>query len=287
MTFAVACTTLGARVPQLFQMIASVPPEVPVAVTWQCATPPPTDLEALSRTRPLVLTTSPRGISAGRNAAADALFRRWSPDAIVFPNDDTLFPPAFFGVLSDIFTGDVLALPVLHRGAGRRWEPRGGLDPLRMNGPATRDVLRGSHEPGLVISAAAFRRAGGFDSRIGVGTDSPWQSGEGPDLVFRIRAQGGSASGSRYPVVLENRTVEPAAQAAAKAAKYAPGVAYVAVRHGGLLSSAVPLAGMTLRLLRSHNTGALRQVFSAVVEGLRSRSGNPDHLRAAQKETTR
>jgi hypothetical protein len=275
MTVSVACTTIGARVPQLIQMIGSVPADVPVAICWQGGTPPP-ELERLSGTRPLVVTTSEPGISAGRNAAAETALRAWSPDALLFPNDDSLYPPGFFPALAEILGSDrpdVLALPVLRRAGTAGWKPRGGLDPLLVAGTTVRDVLRGSHEPGLVIAADAFRRTGGFDHRLGVGADGPWQSGEGPDLVFRIRAQGGSTVGSRHPVVLENRTAEDPARAAAKATRYAPGVAYVAVRHGGLRAASVPLAGMAVRMLCPPDPRATRALLAAVTAGLCARRG--------------
>jgi hypothetical protein len=293
MKVSAVCTTIGARVPQLIQMIGSVPRDVPVAICWQGGTPPP-ELEHLSRSRPLVVTTSKRGISAGRNAGAEIALRAWSPDALLFPNDDSLYAPGFFPALAEILGSDppdVLELPVLRRGSTAGWRPRGRTDPLLVAGTTVRDVLRGSLEAGMVISADAFQRAGGFDDRLGVGAEGPWQSGEGPDLVFRIRAQGGSAAGSRYPVVLENRIAETSAQAAAKATLYTPGVAYVAVRHGGLRAAAIPLTGMVVRLLRRPDPqAAARALYAAVTAGLRARRDVPasrsGRLRAAE-ETTR
>lgn len=127
---------------------------------------------------------SPRGISNGRNAAA-ALFGD-DVDWLWFPNDTSRVDPDFLERVSRHLTPDrtVCALNLVDREGIRNSLPAPGS-------PLTRRNVWGAIEPATMFRRADFVRVDGFDPAIGSGAATPWQAGEGTDLLLRLSALDG------------------------------------------------------------------------------------------------
>lgn len=257
MRFGVICTTRGNKERQLLELVKSIPEDQPFSLCWQSSKPIWGQLEHALLRRGALVSKSAAGASLGRNTAAFGLLAQCSVDYLLFPNDDCLFPIGFFNELEDCIEDrgypGLLTIPVLHQGADGRFVARRGLEATAVTSgdrQTVREIVRASHEPGLVVSTDAFRAVGGFDVGIGVGSSDTWQSGEGPDLAFRILTAGRRMRCSAVPVVHEQRrsATQPSTE---KALAYLPGVVYVSVRNRGLIQS-LPLiirswVGSTLR----------------------------------------
>lgn len=122
---------------------------------------------------------SPRGVSNGRNTAAAALGDE--VDWLWFPNDTSRIDPDFFERIAPhcLPSRTVIALQLIDREGPRNPLP----EPAS---PLTRRNAWGAMEPATIFRAAEFLAVGGFDADRGSGSGSPWQSGEGPDLLLRM-----------------------------------------------------------------------------------------------------
>ena len=128
-----------------------------------------------------------RGLSRGRNAG----LRYCRGTYICFPDDDCWYMPNFLSFAADRLeeTGaDILT--------GRAADDAG----KDVNGRYANTAQAIRHANVWITQiewVAFFRRAllesvGGYDVEIGVGASSPWQSGEGQDLVLRALETGAS-----------------------------------------------------------------------------------------------
>lgn len=122
---------------------------------------------------------SPRGISNGRNAAAAMLDN--DVDWICFPNDNSRIDNDFLERVARRLSPHttVCAMKVVDREGARNPLPAPGSELTRRN-------VWGALEAATMIRRQDFVRAGGFDTSIGSGADSPWQAGEGTDLLLRL-----------------------------------------------------------------------------------------------------
>jgi glycosyltransferase involved in cell wall biosynthesis len=183
--------TIG-RVPELLRLARSaaaspVAAEIELVVVDQ--SPDGRAERALAELDPALawrVTTSPRGISAGRNAGLALA----TGELVGFPNDNTWYPPPALPALLARFAADpglagvsALVTTADGRPVMLRWPGRGG--PVRRRG-----VHRAVVSPGLFLRRALVDRLGGFDDRIGTGAAGPAQSGEESDLVLRALAAG-------------------------------------------------------------------------------------------------
>jgi glycosyltransferase involved in cell wall biosynthesis len=128
---------------------------------------------------------SPRGLSRARNAALSHL----DADLVAFPDDDCLYAPDLLERVADRFaTG--MRLDGL---TGRAVDPDGSADPSWRGDGA---VLDASNLWNRVISFTIFlrhavvARVGPFDERLGLGSGTPWSSGEELDYVVRAIRSG-------------------------------------------------------------------------------------------------
>ncbi len=140
--------------------------------------------DALAELRSVVavdVISSPRGLSIGRNRGAFTIADR--VDFLTFPNDTSRYTPQFIGSLSSQLRGCSVAAVSCVDELGPRYSI------------PSADVILDSEnvwtvlEPGLVMSSALFVSSGGFDESLGSGASTPWQSGEGTDLLLRIAQQ--------------------------------------------------------------------------------------------------
>lgn len=121
---------------------------------------------------------SPRGVSNGRNAAAQVLA---DVDWLWFPNDTSRVDPDFLARVAPHCAPPrtVLALQLADREGPRNPLPERGS-------PMTRRNVWGVIEPATVFRREQFDAVGGFDTDRGSGATSPWQAGEGTDLLLRM-----------------------------------------------------------------------------------------------------
>ncbi len=130
----------------------------------------------------LRVVSSPRGLSRGRNAAAAALLG--DADYLFFPNDTSRLEPSLFSRFAPRENAEAVAGE--YRDA---LGPRNSIDPSLT--PLEKSNVWAAVEPALFVRADVFAAAGGFDEGIGSGARSPWQSGEGTELLLRLGAVGG------------------------------------------------------------------------------------------------
>ena len=161
---------------------STVPPNV-VAVADHT---PLGDLRVHPTTLAVVVVASTGGASRGRNDALNAL--RGRCEVVGFPNDDCTYPPDTLERVAEAFavpTPPVAVACTLLEPTGPRFRlpPRGAqLD--------RRTVWR-AIEPATFFRVDAFREAGGFRDDLGAGADTPWQSGDGTDLLLNMMGAGG------------------------------------------------------------------------------------------------
>jgi hypothetical protein len=126
----------------------------------------------------LYVCRSRPGLSAGRNAVLNH-----APGDIThfaFPNDTTVLPANFVeSVARHCGDEDVLEVSYLEEGRAR-YRLREGVEPLTRSN--VWDVL----EPAMILKRQVIEDADGFDEEIGTGASTPWQSGEGTDLLLRV-----------------------------------------------------------------------------------------------------
>jgi hypothetical protein len=143
------------------------------------------DLEELIRPLAEVLdirtVVSARGISNGRNAAAAAIGD--DVEWLWFPNDTSRVDSDFLKRVSHhcVPPTTVCAVQMVDREGPRHPLPAPGTK-------FTRRTVWGAMEPATLFRRDQFVAAGGFNPALGSGADSPWQSGEGPDLLLRMSA---------------------------------------------------------------------------------------------------
>jgi len=123
---------------------------------------------------------SGRGLSRARNAALPHL----TADVIAFPDDDCAYPADLLEGVARRFATS----PELDGLTGRASARDGETDPSWAREPA---VLDAHNLWNRVISFAIFLRrevvekVGAFDERLGLGSGSPWSSGEEVEYVLR------------------------------------------------------------------------------------------------------
>jgi hypothetical protein len=126
-----------------------------------------------------LVTSSARGLSRGRNAGI-GLASEVSTH-FVFPNDTTLLPANFVEDLYRNHSGiDVLAVSYMEEGV-----PRNSF--LKSTDSLDCESVWLISEAAMVVSKRAVEWAGGFDEDLGTGASTPWQSGEGTDLLLKLR----------------------------------------------------------------------------------------------------
>jgi glycosyltransferase involved in cell wall biosynthesis len=182
---------------------------------------------------PVRRLTSNRGASVGRNVGLGALA---DYDFVAFPDDDSRYKPdtlanaaealvrgSSIGAVSGRLL-DLTGRPVQLTFGGRRML----LD--------SRTVWTSAIEETCFFRAEFIKTVGTFDEELGIGAASPWQSGEGTDLLLRGLKAGWKLVFDPRIVVYEHNPGDPDPRDRAfrlKARYAARGTGHVFRRHHG------------------------------------------------------
>lgn len=129
----------------------------------------------------VTVTTSPRGLSRGRNAGVQAVT---GDPVLQFPNDTTWYPEGTVQSIRSLAPALGLGAITVRDKHGPRFvleAPGTALDPWNVW-----NVI----EVGMLVRRSLFLEAGEFDPDIGTGASTPWQSGEGTDFLLRALGRG-------------------------------------------------------------------------------------------------
>ena len=181
-----------------------------------------------------IQTLARYGISAGRNDG----WRRARGDVILFPDDDCWYPPWFLrkGVELLDATGAALVSGRFADKSGRSINGRFASRACFIN---RRSVWIAQSESATFYRRELLERLGGFDEELGIGSASPWQAAEGPDLILNALKRGYACyyDPSLYGFHREYNLDNPAERMTRRGRMYGRGMGYVLRRHKyGLLA---------------------------------------------------
>jgi glycosyltransferase involved in cell wall biosynthesis len=184
---------------------------------------------------PVRRLTSTRGLSIGRNIGIAAL---GDYDFVAIPDDDTSYVPDTLAQAAAAFAGAPSAGAVSGRLVGTPGRPA----QFTSFGDRRMVLDHRTVWTSAIENCCFFRRAflgavGGFDEDLGVGAASPWQSGEGTDLLLRGLKAGWTILFDPQIVIIEYNPELPSLGDRAyhiKARHYARGTGRVFRRHHGL-----------------------------------------------------
>jgi len=145
---------------------------------------------------PAVVVPSTGGASAGRNHAVAGL--PVAVDVLGFPNDDNRYPPETLGAVAAAFAAPdapaAVACTALDGAVPRfRLPPDGAV--------LDRYSVWRAFEPAMFVQRRWFEEVSGFPEELGTGAATPWQSGDGTEMLLRIMARGGRVVSLRSAVV--------------------------------------------------------------------------------------
>jgi ADP-heptose:LPS heptosyltransferase/glycosyltransferase involved in cell wall biosynthesis len=181
-----------------------------------------------------VATPMRHGVSCGRNDG----WRRALANVIVFPDDDCWYPPWFLGKGMELLDATGAEL-VSGRFADESGRNINGRFASRAQFITRRNVWFTQHEPATFYRRDLLERLGGFDEDLGIGSRSPWQAAEGPDLVLKALQHCCVCyyDPSLYGFHREYDLDDPSAGMTKRGRMYARGMGYVLRRHQfGVLS---------------------------------------------------
>lgn len=175
-----------------------------------------------------IQTLTRYGISSGRNDG----WRRAHGDVVLFPDDDCWYPPWFLrkGVELLDTTGAEL---VSGRFADESGRSINGRFASRAHFITRRSVWTAQSESASFYRRELLERLGGFDEELGIGSATPWQAAEGPDLILNALQRGCICyyDPSLYGFHLEYDLDDPTHKMARKGRMYGRGMGYVLRRH--------------------------------------------------------
>lgn len=123
----------------------------------------------------VIATTSARGACLGRNTGVAA----GSGDVLLFPNDTTWFPEGTIAAIRTAASQHPVLAYMVRDDAGAKFNFDAATAEVTYQIPW--QVI----EPGMAIHRADFEAVGGFNTDFGPGAPTPYQAGEGADLLFR------------------------------------------------------------------------------------------------------
>ena len=175
-----------------------------------------------------IQTLARYGISSGRNDG----WRRARGDVILFPDDDCWYPLWFLrkGVELLDATGAEL---VSGRFADEGGRSINGRFSSRAHFITRRSVWIAQSESATFYRRELLDRLGGFDEELGIGSASPWQAAEGPDLILKALKRGYACyyDPSLYGFHREYDVDDPTEGMTRRGRMYGRGMGYVLRRH--------------------------------------------------------
>lgn len=202
----------------------------------------------------VISTTSERGACLGRNTGVAASS---SGEVLLFPNDTTWFPAGSIAAIRTAAAEHrVLAYTVRDdAGAKFNFEPKISVITYRN----AWEVI----EPGMAMHRSDFEAIGGFNTDFGPGAPTPYQAGEGADLLFRWRDRFPAAEARWQPDIMVGGVTDSAGLSGTerrrKLRAYGRGCGHIMSLHKNPLwfRTAYIVAGLALPLLRRGQYGPL------------------------------
>jgi glycosyltransferase involved in cell wall biosynthesis len=175
------------------------------------------------------IKSAEKGLDRGRNLGARHATGEW----LLFPDDDSWYPADFLKTLRRLIATEPADIY-----SGRSLNKDGKEIMVSFLGEDT-EISRANiwHvliEWVIVFRTETYRKAGGFDEDLGAGSGTPWNSGEGQDLVLRCLSQGAKGL-FRRALYGFHPEEQPNANPDAHIAKmhgYSRGKGFVMRRHG-------------------------------------------------------
>ena len=128
----------------------------------------------------VVRVSAPRGLSLARNAALPLL----TADVVAFPDDDCAYPPGLLHRVAERLAGDASLDGVTGRAvavdgsSSASWRP----DPARLRRD---DLWNRAISFTIFLRRSVVESVGAFDEQLGLGSGTPWHSGEEIDYLVR------------------------------------------------------------------------------------------------------
>lgn len=213
------------------------------------------------------IKTTLRGLDRGRNLGAAHASGEW----ILFPDDDSWYPPHFLKTLRGLIVSEPADIY-----SGRSLNSDGKEIMVQFEQQdatiSRANIWKVLIEWVIVLRMETYRAAGGFDDNLGVGSGTPWNSGEGQDLVLKCLDNGahGLFRRSLYGFHPEHKESQTTPASIAKMRSYGLGKGFVMRRHKFpwpefLWELLRPLAGVAVYTL-SGKPGMARRSM-AILEG--------------------
>ena len=128
---------------------------------------------------------SARGLSRARNAALPSL----TADVVAFPDDDCVYAAELLARVAERFAAD----PGLDGVCGRPADVNGrttGRWPSRAQRIRPETVFHAAISHTIFLRRSVVDRVGDFDEQLGLGSGTPWSSGEEIDFLVRALRAG-------------------------------------------------------------------------------------------------
>ena len=217
----------------------------------------------------VVRVSAPRGLSRARNAALPLL----KGDVVAFPDDDCSYPPGLLHRVAERLVGDASLDGVTGRAvavdgsSSASWRPDQAQ--LRRD-----DLWNRAISFTIFLRRSVVESVGAFDEQLGLGSGTPWHSGE--EIDYLVRAIGSGARIDYDPNLIVQHDVRE--DTPAVGLRDGASVGYVLRKHGygprlvgrmlvrpvgGLLASLIRLDGNGVRYQLATLGGRIRGYLGA------------------------
>ena len=170
---------------------------------------------------------SPRGLARARNAALGEI----SADIVAFPDDDCTLPPDLLEQVAQRFASD----GQLDGLTGRAVDEQGVSSPSwsRTGAVLTRENLwNRAISFTIFLRTWVVRQVGEFDEQLGLGSGTPWSSGEETDYLVRAIDAGARIEYDPELVVVHAQKTLSTEELQALGAREGTSVGYILRKHG-------------------------------------------------------
>lgn len=212
---------------------------------------------------PLVHVRTHRGLSHARNIGIAHLIP--GVDIVGLLDDDCVYETnCFQHVVSHFADTSHGAM------SGRLWSPEQRIQFGHKHEQLTRStVWKKSIEPALFFRTSVLQEVGCFDESLGIGCPTPWQSGEGTDLLLRVMKAGYSVHYNPSCEIYEQVSgrVTPI-NPPVKSRMYGRGTGFVYRRHYSFWSCALiivrPAIGACLDMVKGDTKSYRKRIQAAI-----------------------